>query len=146
MKIIANNKKAFFDYEVLEKIEAGIVLLGCEIKSIREGKVNLKGSYITIRQEEVWLKNVHISPYKFCTEQVDPLRERKLLLNKREIKKIEQKLNEQGTTCVPLAIGLKKNYCKLEIALVRGKKKYDKRASLKKRDQEREISRKIKQF
>lgn len=146
MKIIANNKKAFFDYEILEKFIAGIVLLGCEIKSIREGKINLKGSYIVIKQDEVWMKNVHISPYKFSTDKVDPIRERKLLLNKREIKKIQQKLNEQGITCAPLAIGLEKNFAKVEIALVRGKKKYDKRADLKKKDQDREIARKIKKF
>lgn len=144
MKMLASNKKAFFDYEVLEKMLAGIVLLGCEIKSLRQSKVNLKGSYITLKNGELWLKKMHISPYPFSSDPIDPLRDRKLLLKKREIAKIERKLSEQGITCVPLEIGLVKNLAKVEIALVRGKKKYDKRESLKKKDIERDLSRKLK--
>lgn len=147
MKIIAKNKKAFFDYEILEKFEAGMVLEGCEIKSIREGNVNLKGSYIILKNGEAWAKGMHISEYKFANQKIDTLRERKLLLKKREIDKIGKTLSEKGVTCSPIAVGIsQKGFAKLEIAIARGKKKYDKRADLKQKDQNREIARKLKKF
>ena len=147
MKIIAKNKKAFFDFEVLQRFTAGLCLLGCEIKSIRSGNVNLKGSFIVLQKGEAWLRNVHISPWKFSSFKIDPLRERKLLLQKKELAKIARKLQEKGFSCVPVAIGLSpRGICKAEIALVRGKKKFDKRQSEKAKERSREIERKIKTF
>lgn len=147
MMIIAKNKKALFDYEILENIEAGLVLQGCEIKSIRERNVNLKGSYVIIRQNEAWIKGMHISPFKFTTFAIDPLRERKLLLKSKEIERISKKLKEQGVACIPIGIGLsKRGFAKINIALAKGKKKFDKRESLKSKDLNRQILRKIKKF
>jgi SsrA-binding protein len=146
VKKIHDNKKAFFDYEILEKFEAGIVLLGCEIKSIREARVNLKGAYVLLKGNEAWLRDMHIARYKFHTELLDEKRDRKLLLNKREMLKIEKKLNEQGISCVPLSVYLKNGLCKIQIAIARGKKQYDKRESLKKKSLDRDLSRKLKNY
>ena len=145
MKIIHKNKKAYFDYEILQEFTAGIILTGSEIKSIRGGNVNLKGAYVSIQNGEVFLKNAHISKYAYdSSKDYDPFRIRKLLLNKRELDKIAGQLNIQGVTVVPLAVGLEKKYAKLKIALVRGKKKYDKRQTIKERQTKRQIDRMIK--
>lgn len=147
MKIIQKNKKAMFDYEILQEYTAGLVLTGSEIKSIRGGHVSLKGAYVSIQGGEAFLKNAHISKYSHDqTEKHDPIRMRKLLLSKREIEKIEAKLKTRGLTMIPLAIGLVGRYAKLKIALARGKKKHDKRETIKGRDQKRTMDRLIKNF
>ncbi|MCL2556008.1 MAG: SsrA-binding protein SmpB [Firmicutes bacterium] len=147
MKIIEKNKKAFFDYEIEEKYEAGIVLKGWEVKSIKAGDVSLKESFCFVFGGEVFLKNAHIAPYKMgvAFEKQDSRQDRKLLLNKREINKLIGKIKEKGLTVVPLMIYLKNGRIKMEIALAKGKKLFDKKQSIKekdiKRDQEREMSR-----
>ena len=148
--ILSKNKKAFADYEILEKFEAGIQLSGPEVKSIRNGNSNLKGSYVEItKRGEAFTRNIHISPYKHAAAQqtdYNPTRRRKLLLNKKEIDKIENALNEEGTTIIPLDFHLKNNRIKLEIGICRGKKKHDRRNELKKRSQNLEIRRSLKKF
>lgn len=146
MTTLSKNKKAFHDYEILETFEAGIQLIGPEVKSCRTGNLNLKGSYISISpKHEVWLEKAHISPYKLAGKNnADPYRNRKLLLNEKEISKIETKLNEQGVTCVPLELYTKGGLLKLKIGLVKGKKLYDKRGDLKKKAQNLDIARALK--
>jgi len=143
---LAQNKKARHDYNIGDTYEAGIVLTGTEIKSVRAGKMNLKDGFARIRNGEVWLENVHISPY---TEgnmfNADPLRNRKLLLKKKEIHKLDAATAGQGTTIVPLKAYLKHGYAKVLIGVATGKHNYDKRETLKKRDQEREIQRMLKE-
>jgi len=147
MKLINKNKKAYFDYEILDEYTAGIMLTGAEIKSVRKGNVNLKGSYISIMNGEAFLKNANISKYPHDNSQdYDPFRVRKLLLNKREIDKINSKLNAQGVSVVPLLIGLEGKYAKLQIALVRGKKQHDKREVIKGREDKRKMDRLIKSY
>ena len=146
MKILTQNKKALFDYEILEEFKAGIVLTGAEIKSVRGGHVHLKGAFVSILGGEAWLKGAHIAPYKYNSNPYDPLRMRKLLLQKNEIEKLAAKLNTQGVTLIPLAVGLEKAYAKVILALARGKKKHDKRASIKDRDTKREAERAMKRF
>jgi len=142
IKIIANNKKARHDYEISGEIEAGIVLVGTEVKSIRQGKVNLKDAYADIKNGEVFLKQMHITPYQNAHyDNHDPLRSRKLLLHNREIKKITSKVAERGFTIVPLKVYFKNGKIKVQIALARGKKLYDKRDTIKKRDVQRELDR-----
>jgi len=142
IKIIANNKKARHDYEISGEIEAGIVLVGTEVKSIRQGKVNLKDAYADINNGEVFLKQMHITPYQNAHyDNHDPLRSRKLLLHNREIKKITSKVAERGFTIVPLKVYFKNGKIKVQIALARGKKLYDKRDTIKKRDVQRELDR-----
>lgn len=145
IKILADNRKASFLYEILEKYEAGIVLYGPEIKSIKSGKVNLSDGYVVIKSGEALLLNVHISPYEKATrENKDPLRTRVLLLHKNEIMRFYGKTKEKNLTIIPLKIYLKGGKAKVEIALVKGKKIYDKRASIKEKEQKREIERIIK--
>lgn len=141
MKIIAKNKKAYFNYQLLEKLEVGIVLTGSEIKSIRLGNVSLQDSYIIFTDNEAYIINMNITTYKFSTSYVvDPLRKRKLLLNAREIKKLKQEQKQQNLTVIPIMLYLNnKNKAKLEIALARGKKNYDKRETIKSRDAVRQI-------
>ena len=141
MKIIAKNKKAYFNYELLEKLEVGIVLTGSEIKSIRLGGVSLQDSYVIFRDNEAYIINMNITTYKFTTSYVlDPLRKRKLLLNYREIKKIKQEQKQKNLTVIPTMIYLNsKNRAKLEIALARGKRNYDKREIIKNRYAIRQI-------
>lgn len=139
------NRKAYFDYEILETYEAGIALKGTEIKSIREGKVNLKDSYAIIKNNEIYLLNTHISHYdKGNIFNHDELRTRKLLLHKKEILKIRDNLQVQGLTLIPLKLYFKGNYAKILLGLAKGKKLYDKRESIKKRDVEREIKKHLK--
>lgn len=142
IKIIANNKKARHDYEISGEIEAGIVLVGTEVKSIRQGKVNLKDAYADIKNGELFLKQMHITPYQNAHyDNHDPLRSRKLLLHNREIKKLTGKVAERGFTIVPLKVYFKNGKIKVQIALARGKKLYDKRDTIKKRDVQREMDR-----
>ncbi len=145
MPTYATNKKALFDYEVLEEFEAGIVLSGAEVKSVRSGQINLKGSFITFHQNSPILTNAHISPYKFArAEQYDPTHPRQILLKKKEISYLRGKTAEQGLTIVPLSVYTTRQRIKLKIALVRGKKSHDKRSSIKKRETEREVRRAMK--
>ena len=140
IKVIATNKKAFHDYFILETFEAGIVLKGTEVKSVKQGRINLKDSYAKIKNGEIFLFNTHISPYKHGNVfNHDPRRTRKLLLNRKEIDRITGKVNEKGLTLVPLKVYLKKGLVKVELGLCKGKKLYDKREEIKRRDMEREI-------
>ncbi len=137
------NKKASFEYYLLEIFTAGIVLTGTEIKSIRAGKASLKESYCAFREHELFVRNMHISPYAFGSyNNHEPKRERKLLLTARELKKLKGKLDEKGFTLVPTKLFINEaGLAKLEIALAKGKKLYDKRDTLKKKDQQREMDR-----
>ena len=142
IKVIATNRKANFEYEILNRYEAGIVITGTEVKSIRDGKINIQESYGRIVNDEVWIINSHINEYKYGNiNNHEPLRNRKLLLNKREIRKIKQQLQEKGLTLVPLKVYFKGSLVKIEIGIAKGKKLYDKRESIKKRDIERNLSR-----
>ena len=145
-KVVSTNRKAFHDYTIESTIEAGVVLTGPEVKSLRAGRANLKDGYAAIDRDEVWLHNVHISPYSHATHiPSDPLRTRKLLLNRREIKKLTNKVKEKGFALIPIRIYFIKNgKVKIELGLARGKKMYDKRADLKKKQSDREIEREYK--
>lgn len=133
--VIQDNKKARFDYEILETFEAGIVLTGSEVKSLRDKSVQLKDSYISFINDEAFLQNAHISPYKASSyNNHEPERLRKLLLHREELEKIFGKIKEKGLSCVPLKIFFKKGLVKLDIALVRGKKLHDKRETIKNRE------------
>ncbi|MCS7220395.1 MAG: SsrA-binding protein SmpB [Anaerolineae bacterium] len=147
IKTIATNRKAYHDYEVVDTLEAGIVLTGTEIKSIREGRVNLRDGFAIIRGGEVWLLNVHIAPYPGGNRQNhEPRRERKLLLHRREINRLAGRVQEKGWTLVPLRLYLKDNKAKIELGLVRGKREYDKREAIAKREAEREVQREMKDW
>jgi SsrA-binding protein len=140
IKIITTNKKAYHDYFILETFEAGIVLKGTEVKSVKQGKINLKDSYAKIKDGEIFLFNAHISQYKHGNLfNHDPTRTRKLLLNRKEIDRIVGKVKEKGLTLVPLKVYLKKGLVKIELGLCKGKKIYDKREEIKRRDLEREM-------
>lgn len=144
-KTICKNKRAFHEYEILETLEAGIVLLGTEVKSLREGRVNLKDSYAKVEEGEIFLVDAHISPYSHGNiMNHDPVRPRKLLLHKSEIKRLTGKVKERGLTLIPLQIYFKDGKAKVEIALAKGKKIHDKRAAIKKRDEKRELQRELK--
>jgi len=142
-KTLAKNKKAFFDYEILDTLEAGIALMGSEVKSVREGRIQLKGSYIGIRNNEVYLVGAHISPYQ-QGEKFEPERLRKLLLKRGEIKHLDAKSRTAGITLIPTEIYLKNNLIKVAVSVARGKKKYDKRETKKKRELERQLRREYK--
>lgn len=145
VKIISSNRKARHEYSILQTIEAGIVLKGTEVKSLREGKINLGDGYAVIKNGEVWLVQVHINEYSQGNiNNHDPLRERKLLLNSNEIRKLNSKVNEQGLTLIPLLIYFKKGKVKVELALAKGKKLYDKREVIAKKDLKRDLERKFK--
>ncbi len=145
IKLIANNKKAYYDYFVEETYEAGIVLHGTEVKSLRMGQCSIKESFISIDKGEVYVRNMHISPYeKGNIFNRDPLRLKKLLLNKSEIRKLIGISSQPGYTLIPLKVYLKGNYVKMEIGVCRGKKLYDKRESIAKKDQRRELERNFK--
>ncbi|MGL4366848.1 MAG: SsrA-binding protein SmpB [Brevinemataceae bacterium] len=147
IQIIAQNKKASHDYEVLEKFEAGIELRGTEIKSVREGRVNLKEAYILARSGTAKIIGMNISQYAFGNLfNHDPKRERRLLLHKKEIIKLEQKSSQDGLTIIPLSIYIKGRLAKISIGLCKGKKLYDKREKLKSQDINREIQRTLKSF
>jgi len=142
IKIFTKNRKAWHDYEIVDSYEAGLVLLGSEVKAIREGRVNLTDSYARFIHGELWVVGMHISAYtKAVTELHDPLRSRKLLLHQRELKKLYRGIQEKGLTLIPLKVYGKNHLIKLELGLVRGKRKYDKRAAIAERDQKRELDR-----
>ena len=145
IKLIANNKKAYHDYFIDDKWEAGIELFGTEVKSIRMGKCSIKEAFVKIDKGEVYVYGMHISPYeKGNIFNKDPLRVRKLLLHRHEINKIEGSLQEKGLTLVPLKVYFKNSLVKLEIGVARGKKLYDKRQDIAKKDQRREAEREFK--
>jgi len=145
-RLISTNRKAYHDYFVDETLEAGLVLVGSEIKSIRAGQVNLRDSYVTLRNGEAWLIGAHIAGYSEASYQDhDPRRDRKLLLHRREITKWRSKVEQRGFTMVPLKLYLKNNRAKVEIALVRGKHTYDKREAIAQRDSERDLRRELKE-
>ncbi|EFW04865.1 SsrA-binding protein [Coprobacillus cateniformis] len=145
MKIVAQNKKAYHDYFILDTYEAGIELQGTEIKSIRKGSVNLKDSFIRIRNDEAFIDNMHIASYEQGNRfNHEPLRQRKLLLHKKEIKKLQKELKENGLTIVPTKLYFNTSKLKVEIALARGKKLYDKRQDLKEKDSKRDIEKALK--
>jgi SsrA-binding protein len=140
IKIISDNRKAFHNYHVLESFEAGIVLVGSEVKSLRDAHVQLKDSYVAFKGDELWLQNCHISAYAASSyNNHEPERTRKLLMHRREIDKIIGQLKERGLSLVPLKIYFKDGVVKLEVALVKGKKAHDKRQDIKKRDAKREL-------
>jgi SsrA-binding protein len=146
IKIIATNRKAGRDFHLEERHEAGLVLAGTEIKSIRAGMVNLSDGYVQPRDGELWLFNVHIAPYDPAGRYGhEPHRPRKLLLHRREIARLVSRVQERGYTIVPVKLYLKEGLAKVEIALARGKRKYDKREAIAKRDAEREIDRALKE-
>lgn len=141
IKTLASNRKARHDYFIEDTIEAGIVLKGTEVKSIRQGKLNLKDSYASIDNGEIYLNNMHISPYEQGNiNNVDPVRKRKLLLHKREIRRLNQEIKLKGLTIVPLSVYLKDGKVKVQLAVAKGKKLYDKRDDIAKKDAERRMN------
>ncbi|MEW5723885.1 MAG: SsrA-binding protein SmpB [Thermodesulfobacteriota bacterium] len=144
LKVVCRNKKARHDYFLEERFEAGLALTGTEVKSLRLGKANLVDAYAKLEEGEVWLMNAHISQYPFAHYgNHDPVRPRKLLLNKREIKKLFGRTKERGQALIPLAIYFKGGWAKVELALARGKKAYDKRHTLKQKEADREMARAV---
>lgn len=145
MKIVCQNKKAFHDYSIEETMEAGIQLLGTEVKSLRDGKANLKDSYVLVKDSEAFLFNCHISPYSHGNiMNHDPVRTRKLLLHRKEIERLRGKIQQKGYTLLPLKIYFKASHAKVEIGLARGKKLYEKRETIKEREAKRTIERAMK--
>jgi SsrA-binding protein len=142
---VAQNRKARHDYEILDTFEAGMVLAGSEVKSLRDGKVQLRDSYARVQDGELWLYGVHVAPYAFAGAfgSVDPDRPRKLLLHRREIDELEQRTAQDSLTIVPLAIYFKDGRAKVDVALARGRRQYDKRAAIAERDAEREVARAV---
>jgi SsrA-binding protein len=146
-KIIVNNRKARFEYEIIDSIEAGIVLLGSEVKSLREGKANISDSYARIKDGELWIIGMHISHYKQNTINIlDPLRDRKLLLHKNEIKRLARRVEEKGMTLVPLRLYFNQNIAKIELGIARGKRQYDKKATIAEKDAQRDLEREQKKY
>ena len=142
IKVVATNRKARHDYYLLDTYEAGLVLQGSEIKSIRAGQISLKEAYVRVDGEQAWLVNAHIAPYDPASrENHDPTRDKKLLLHKKEIEKLWNEVRQKGTTIIPLRVYLSRGRAKLEIAVAKGKRHYDKRQAIKERDAQREINR-----
>ena len=145
-KLIAKNPTAYHNYNIEDKLEVGIVFSGTEIKSVRNGKVNLKDSYVNIKNNEVFVLGIHISPYEFGNRyNLDPLRTRKLLLNRREIDKLYGKVKQQGVSLVPISMYFKGNKVKIELGIGKGKKLFDKREDMAKKDAEMKIKRALKE-
>ncbi len=143
-KIVATNRKARHDYHIEDTYEAGMVLTGTEIKSVRAGRLNLRDSYAKVEGGEIWMHNVHISPYEQGNRwNVDPLRVRKLLLHRQEINRLLGRAVEKGLTIVPLKVYLDRGYAKVQLGVARGMRQYDKRASIAERDQRREQEREL---
>ena len=141
-KVVASNRRARHDYEVLDTFEAGIALLGPEVKSLRNGKASLTDGYAFIRRGEVFLANVHVGPYeKAWRENADPRRQRKLLLHRAEISRLGAKVAERGLTLIPLSLYFKNGRAKVQLGLARGKRRYDKRQAIRKREEERDMRR-----
>jgi SsrA-binding protein len=144
VKTIATNRRARFDYEVIESFEAGLVLVGSEVKSLRNGRADLKDSYAAVKDGEMWLYGLRISPYEFAAEGGhDPERPRKLLLHRLEISRIGAKLAEKGLTLIPITLYFKDGKAKVELGLGKGKSRYDKRETVKRREADREMQRAI---
>ena len=146
MKLLANNKKAYHDYFIEEKYEAGLSLLGSEVKSIKKGKVSIKESFISDRNGEMFIYGMHVTPYKEGYDKLDPTRTRKLLLHKKEINKLIGSKTVDGYTLVPLRVYENNGRVKVEIALAKGKKQYDKRESIKRKDDKRRMERALKNY
>ena len=148
MKIIATNKKAYFNYQILESLETGISLLGSEVKSVREGRISLKESYAEIKEGEVFLVNCHISPYEASNRfNHEPRRPRKLLLHRQEIKRLTGKIKEKGLTLIPTKVMINdRGKIKIEISLAKGKREYQKREAIRERDREREMQAELKRW
>jgi SsrA-binding protein len=141
-KVIATHRRARFDYEILERLEAGLVLLGPEVKSLRAGKASLSDAYALIRRGEAFLENLHISPYPQAgRDNPDPKRQRKLLMHRKEIARLEGRVAERGFTLVPLSLYFREGRVKVELALARGKRQHDKREAIKERESDRELAR-----
>ncbi len=146
-KTIVKNRKARYEYEIVDSIEAGLVLRGSEVKSLRAGKVNISDSYARILKGEVWIIDMHVASYKEASDQNhDPRRERKLLLHQSEIKKLARRVIEKGFTLIPLKLYFKNNIAKLELGIARGKRKYDKKVAIAQKDAKREMEREQKKF
>jgi SsrA-binding protein len=144
IKVVSTNRKAKFEYFLIETFEAGIALQGSEIKSIRAGQISLKEAYVQTDGEETWLMNAHVAPYEQANRfNHDPLRQRRLLLHKREIRQLWDSVRQKGMTIIPTRVYLKDGRAKVEIALARGKKTYDKRETIAKRDRERDSAREM---
>ncbi len=147
MKLIVNNKKANFEYFIFDRFEAGIVLEGSEVKSLRKGEASLLDSFVFVRNQEVFLKNMYIKPYEQSTAFTpDARRDRKLLLSKREILKIDRAVKEKSLTIVPTKVYFKDNLVKVEIATAKGKKLFDKRETIKRREQDRDVECRLKNY
>lgn len=147
VKIVAENRKARHDFFIEDTYEAGMMLTGTEVKALREGRANLKDSYARIKNGEMWVYQIHISPYSHASyENHDPLRQRKLLLHRQEIKRLAGKINESGYTLVPLRLYFKSGRAKLLLGLAKGKRKYDKRESIRRRDEQRDLDRARKEY
>ena len=147
IKIVAENRRARRDYFIVDQYEAGMVLRGTEVKSLRQGRANLKDSYAQIKDGEVFVYQLHIAPYPFAYfDNHAPLRPRKLLLHQHEIKRLYGKINEKGHTLIPIRIYFKNGKVKILLALAKGKRKYDKREAIKRRDEQRELERERKQY
>ena len=145
--VVAQNKKAHYDYEITETFEAGIVLTGTEIKSVRQARINIRDGFARVRNGEVWLSNVHISPFdKGNIWNVDPTRSRKLLLHKKQIAKVEAEISQAGMSFVPLRVYIKDGFAKVLMGLAKGKKNYDKRETIKRKEQNRDIAKQLKAF
>ena len=145
--VVAQNKKAHYDYEITETFEAGIVLTGTEIKSVRQALINIRDGFARVRNGEVWLSNVHISPFdEGNIWNVDPTRSRKLLLHKKQIAKIEAEISQAGMSFVPLRVYIKDGFAKVLMGLAKGKKNYDKRETIKRKEQNRDIAKQLKAF
>ena len=141
MKIIARNKRASYDYDISDKLVAGIVLSGAEVKSIKAGHISLKGSFVQLTNGELYIKNAHINPYKFAIQSdYDPTQPRKLLIHKKQLKQLASSLESTGMSAVPLAIGLERGLVKVEVGIGQGKSRFDKRETIKKRIMNREAS------
>jgi len=141
VKYVVKNRRAWHDYEIRETLEVGIALQGSEVKSLREGKVQLSDAYAQIERGEVILKNLHISPYKMASENHDPIRPRRLLLHRKEIRKLVILTEQRGLTLIPLSIYFRKNIAKVELAVAMGRKKYDKRQAIAEAEADRSIKR-----
>ena len=146
-KIVTENRKARYNYFIVDELEAGMVLMGTEVKSLRLGRAHLKDSYARIKKGEVYVYQMHIGPYPFAYyENHDPLRPRKLLLNKYEIKRLYGKINEKGMSLIPLRVYFKSGKAKMSLALAKGKRKYDKREAIRRRDEKRDLERSRKEY
>lgn len=146
-KTIATNRKARYEYHIIDSLEAGLVLLGSEVKSLREGKANINDCYARIKNGELWIIGMHISQYQQDSVQnLDPVRERKLLLHKNEIRKLTRRIEEKGMTLIPLRLYFRKNIAKLEIGIARGKRQYDKKAAIAQKDLDRDMEREQKKY